>query len=185
MPPRATGRPAARARSAARRPSAPAGPAYTAPASTGQQRSLTLSGSGSGRTANYASPQRTVSVPVPEGGDLGRSWHRVVMVEFIITIVLIGLSPVLTPRTPSSDTPEAVAAAEVAAKTLAGPLVRLTAACVLFFALALMSTGPKTGKIAAALGGLVVCGTLLNATDMFTAISQAMSPPKKKKKKGG
>jgi hypothetical protein len=108
-----------------------------------------------------------------------------VIAEFIVTIILIGMSPFLTPRTSTSGSPSDEAKAAAAATSLAGPLVRLTAASIVFFALALLSTGEKTGKIAAAAGGLVVLGTLLNATDMFTAISQAFGAGKAAKASTG
>jgi hypothetical protein len=116
-----------------------------------------------------------VSMPSYEGH---ASYHGIVIAEFVVTIILIGMSPFLTPRTSTSGSPSDEAKAAAAATSLAGPLVRLTAASILFFVLALMSTGEKTGKIAAAAGGLVVLGTLLNATDMFTAISQAFGAGK-------
>jgi hypothetical protein len=113
----------------------------------------------------------------PEPGG-SRAYHRIVIAEFVVTIVLIGLSPVLVPRTSKSVSPAQEAADAVGSASLAGPLVRLTAACIAFFVLSLMSTGKKSGKIAAAFGGLIVLGTLINATDMLTAIAQAFAPPK-------
>lgn len=106
------------------------------------------------------------------------SYHRIVIAEFIATVLIIGASPFLIPRTSKSATPADVAKA--AAKgadplSLSGPLIRLTAACVVFFVLALLSSGPKTGRIAAAFGLLVMLGTLINATDMWTALGQAFS----------
>jgi len=98
-----------------------------------------------------------------------------VLAEFVLTIILIGLSPVLTPRRGDSGTPQDVAAGV----SFAAPLVRLTAACIVFFALALASTGEKSGKLAAAFGGLIALGTALNATDMLTAIGQAFGAGKK------
>lgn len=120
--------------------------------------------------------------PAPDDKDragevLSRSgaYHRVVIAEFVATIVIIGMSPFLVPRTDSSASPESEAKAAVRAMTLSAPLVRLTAACIVFFVLALLSTGRKTGKIAAAFGALVTLGALINATDMWTAVGQVFA----------
>lgn len=112
------------------------------------------------------------NVVVRTATEPANTWHRVVLAEFVIAIVIVGASPVLTPR------PGTTAAGDVAgaAVSLAGPLVRLTAVCVLFFALALMSTGAKAGKVAAAFGALVDLGALLNATDEIKLLAQALTP---------
>lgn len=94
------------------------------------------------------------------------TWHRLVLAEFVSCIVIVGASPILTPRNPNRTDPQPV--------SLAGPLVRLTAVCVLFFVLALMATGPKAGKVAAAFGLLVVLGALLNATDEISILGKAL-----------
>jgi len=147
-------------------PAAAAGPGSTATGSSPGPSRPGLPGSGSGRSV------------IPSGGP--KSYHRIVMAEFVLTVILIGLSPVLTPRKGNSAAPQDVAAAV----SFAAPLVRLTAACIVFFALALASTGERSGKLAAAFGGLIVLGTLLNATDMFTAIGQAFAPAKGAKASG-
>lgn len=54
----------------------------------------------------------------------------------------------------------------------AGILVRMTAASILFFALALMANGPRAGRIAAAFGGLVTVGTAVNAGPVWTGLSR-------------
>jgi len=115
--------------------------------------------------------------PLPASEAHG-SYHRVVIAEFIVCVLLVGASPFLTPRMDKSKSAAEEATAALSSVSLAGPLVRLTALCIVFFSLALLSTGEKTGKIAAALGALVTLGVLLNATDMFTAISQAFGPAK-------
>lgn len=184
------------ARSGSRSPArsgqrAPARSGQRAPARGGGGPPPRNSGGGGGRGGGggpryyYAPSQRqskgrggggpSVSMPSYEGH---ASYHGVVIAEFVVTIILIGMSPFLTPRTSTSGSPSDEAKAAAAATSLAGPLVRLTAASIVFFALALLSTGEKTGKIAAAAGGLIVLGVLLNATDMFTAISQAFGAGK-------
>jgi hypothetical protein len=123
-----------------------------------------------GRQVRYQSPSgQQVAGTVPAVP--AKTYHRIVLAEFAVCIVLIAASPVLTPRTKASGATVAVDATA----SLAGPLVRLTAVCVVFFVLALMATGPKAGKVAAAFGGLVVAGTALNATDMFTALGHAFT----------
>ena len=63
----------------------------------------------------------------------------------------------------------------------AGILVRMTAASILFFVLALMANGPRAGRIAAAFGGLVTVGTALNAGPVWTGLGRvfggAAGPP--------
>ncbi|HEY6275598.1 MAG TPA: hypothetical protein VIX86_04630 [Streptosporangiaceae bacterium] len=90
------------------------------------------------------------------------------MAEFIISVVLIGMSPVLTPagKTDAQGNPVNLGGA-----SLAKPLVRLTAVSALFLVLALLSTGAKTGKVAAWFGGLVVLGVGFNAAGELEAIS--------------
>lgn len=109
----------------------------------------------------------------PEVSLPSRTYHRVVLAEFVAAVVLVGASPILTPRTKKSGGKVVVDAAF----SLAGPLVRLTAVCISFFVLALMASGEKTGKIAAAFGALIVLGCLLNATDMLTVLAKAFGPP--------
>lgn len=109
-------------------------------------------------------------------------YHRIVIAEFIATIIIIGMSPFLIPRTSASDDPETEAKAAVRDLALSAPLVRLTAACAVFFVLALLSTGQKTGRIAAAFGGLITLGTLINATDMWTAVGQVFAGAQARKK---
>lgn len=99
------------------------------------------------------------------------TWHRVVLAEFAATVLIVGASPILTVRNAS----QGAAAGE--AVSLAGPLVRLTAVCLLFFVLALMAGGRKAGKVAAAFGALVLLGALLNATDELTLLGKALTAP--------
>jgi hypothetical protein len=144
---------------------------YAAPAG---QRTVTVQGAGgthmagmSGRQVAYQSPSgQRVQAAVPS-----KTYHRVILAEFAACVVLIAAAPVLTPRTRQSGGQEIADATA----SLAGPLVRLTAVCILFFVLALMASGPRSGKAAAAFGGLVVLGALLNATDMLTALAKAFT----------
>jgi hypothetical protein len=100
------------------------------------------------------------------------AYHRIVIAEFLATVVIICAAPLLVPRSAGSGTPGEEAAAAVRTIALSRPLVRLTAACVVFFILALLAGGERTGRVAAALGGLVALGALLNATDALAALGQ-------------
>lgn len=136
--------------------------------SGGGTRTVTTSGgrrvSARGRGVRYETPggQRVALTVVPS-----RTYHRIILAEFVVCVVLIAASPVLGPR-PQGST----AAGPV---SLAAPLVRLTAVCVVFFVLALMGAGARSGKAAAAFGGLVTLGTLLNATPVITGLTAAFT----------
>jgi hypothetical protein len=100
------------------------------------------------------------------------AYQRIVIAEFVATMIIIAAAPVLVPRDDKSDTPEEEAAKAVKSLSLSRPLLRLSAACLLFFLLALMASGERAGRVAAAGGALVMLGALLNATDTWTAIGQ-------------
>lgn len=104
-----------------------------------------------------------------------RSYHRVVLAEFVICVVLVGAKVVVAPPTK----PSGKAGKDVvdSAASLAAPMVQLTAVSVVFFVLALMATGEKAGKVAAAFGALVVVGTALNTSEVFTALSSVFKGP--------
>lgn len=119
----------------------------------------------SGRQARYqaVSGQRVaLTAPSPPS----RTYHRIILAEFVTCVVLVSAVPVLAPRKPG-------AADE--ALSLSAPLVRLTAVCIVFFVLALMGSGDKAGKAAAAFGGLITLGALLNATDTVTGLAMAFA----------
>lgn len=94
-------------------------------------------------------------------------------------LILIATA-ILAPLGEGSKLPTAEQAAKSSAG--AGVVVRMTAASLLFFVLALMANGPRAGRIAAAFGGLVVVGTALNAAPVWTALGRifggaAAGPP--------
>ncbi|HEY2089880.1 MAG TPA: hypothetical protein VGH54_28150 [Mycobacterium sp.] len=122
-------------------------------------------GGGGGQDQEQSRDRSGLSLP-------GGSYHRIVIAEFLATVVIISAAPFLVPREANSAAPEKEAAAAVASLKLSRPLVRLTAACVVFFLLALMANGARSGRTAAALGGLVTLGALLNATDTWAALGQ-------------
>lgn len=103
------------------------------------------------------------------------AYHRIVIAEFLATVLIIAAAPILVPRDASSGTPAEEARAAVRSLSLSRPLTRLTAVCVIFFILALSANGQRTGRVAAAFGGLVMLGALLNATDTWTALGQMFS----------
>lgn len=117
------------------------------------------------------------------------TWHRIVIAEFIATVLIIVAVPFLVPRTSSSGSPEEEAAAAVKTLALSRPLVRLTAVCIVFFLLALSANGERSGRVAAAGGALVMLGTLYNATEAITALGQmftgAARPPAAADTSGG
>ncbi len=93
-------------------------------------------------------------------------YRRIILAEFVACVVIVGATPFMTPRA-KDQSPEQAAKA----LALSAPMTRLTAVCVVFFVLALLAGGARTGKIAAAFGGLVTVGALVNATDMLKGLS--------------
>lgn len=108
------------------------------------------------------------------------NYTRVVGGEFLLAALILAASTVMIskargkqlasvpPQTPGSTR----------ALTTAMPLSRLTATCALYILLALLSSGDRTGRIAAGFGGLVVLGVVFSERDVFTAMSEIF-------KKGG
>jgi len=128
-----------------------------------------------GYTASRA-PGSVYAVSTPGGQQAegrvrlpSKTYHRIVLAEFIGTVLIIAAAPIVVPQNSKG------AAAQV---SYAGPLVRLTAVCVVFFVLALMATGEKAGKVAAAFGGLVLTGAALNAGDLWSALASAIGATK-------
>lgn len=131
----------------------------------------------SGYTATRA-PGSVYRVQAPGGQQLegrvrlpSKTYHRIVLAEFIATVLIIAAGPIVVPQKSS-------AGSDAVSVTFAGPLVRLTAVCVLFFILALMATGERSGKVAAAFGGLVLTGAAVNAGDMWSALASAVGAVK-------
>ncbi len=103
------------------------------------------------------------------------AYHRIVIAEFVATVIIIAMAPFLIPRDKSSADPEEEAAAAVRNLKLSRPLVRLTAVCIVFFILALSANGQRSGRVAAAAGALVMLGAMLNATETWAALGQAFA----------
>jgi hypothetical protein len=88
------------------------------------------------------------------------TYHRWVMAEFIGCVVLTGMTPLL-------DEPKDVEGQGITTQAAlfgADALLRLTALCVVFFILALLSNHEKSGKFAASFGGLITAGILVNTS---------------------
>lgn len=100
-----------------------------------------------------------------------RGNHSVaVAAQYIACMVMILLSAGLGGK---SSTEEVLAAPIVV-------MVRLSAVTLLFFALALLSTGEQLGRLAAAFGALVTLGVGLNASNEWKTLAGIFSPPKAK-----
>lgn len=93
------------------------------------------------------------------------SYHRMILAEFVLCLLLAVLGGILNPRK-SKD----------GIISFVHVLVQLTAICLLFFILALLSSGERVGKVAAAFGGLVTLGVLLNSTPAIKAIGKIFAP---------
>lgn len=88
-----------------------------------------------------------------------------VIAEFILCVILIGMSPILT-RPPGSS----------GHLYVANDFLRLTGVCLLFFILALLSNQPTSARFAAAFGGLVTLGAVVNANKAILAIATLFAP---------
>jgi hypothetical protein len=109
-------------------------------------------------------PQGSVSVEA--GG-----YHRYVLAEFVACLAMIAGGMILiADKSTTADGSDTAAASRSYAKEL----VQLTALCVVFFILALAGSGPKTGKVAAAFGGLVMLGVAWNLSEMWSGLAKAL-----------
>jgi hypothetical protein len=93
-----------------------------------------------------------------------------VLAEYLAVMLILIATVILGPLGEGDSLPSPEQAAKSSAG--AGILVRMTAASILFFVLALMANGPRSGRIAAAFGGLVTLGTALNAAPVWTALGR-------------
>lgn len=99
----------------------------------------------------------------------GGTAHKVVIAEFILCVILIGLTPILM-RKPNNGH-----------LYVPNDFVRLSAVCILFFALALLSNGKRSARFAAAFGALVSLGVLYNATGSLNALGAIFTNAHKNK----
>lgn len=102
----------------------------------------------------------------PRTGRKGR-YAAIVALEYVACMLMIALSAGFVPKENKDD----ILAAPVVA------MVRLTAVSILFFGLALLSTGEHLGRLAAAFGGLVTCGIAINATAEWKALAALFPSP--------
>ncbi len=130
-------------------------PPKSARISTGTARKRTTTGGG-----------HSLTIPRFSGTGHGGGAHRLVIAEFIACIVLIGIAPIL------------IRPAGNGHLYVANDFLRLSATCLLFFVLALMSNQPKSARFAAAFGALVTLGALFNASQGLTAVANLFTPSK-------
>jgi hypothetical protein len=107
----------------------------------------------------------------PEGGN----WHTIILAEYLAVMLILFASEILGPVGAGAKTPTGAEAATAQTKTLSGVLVRMTAASIFFFVLALAGQG-RAGKVSAALGGLVTLGAVMNAGPVWTGIGRVFGP---------
>lgn len=101
-----------------------------------------------------------------KGPSKGGAAHKLVIAEFIICVVLIGITPILM-RSPTNGH-----------IYVPNDFVRLSAVCLLFFVLALLANSPQTSRFAAAFGALVTLGVAFNASQSLTAIGNVFGAAK-------
>lgn len=92
--------------------------------------------------------------------DRRHHWTRIVGAEYLACVVLLGASPFGNAKGPTA---------------IVEPFARMTATSALFVVLALFSAGRTSGKLAAALGGLVTLGIMFNARNTITGIAGLIS----------
>jgi hypothetical protein len=139
----------------------------------GRNRSLTSGGYTASRYQgeyHLATPKGQQVAATPPS----KTYHRFILAEFIACLAMVAASLVLTPGQAATE------GDATATRSFAKELVQLTALCIVFFVLALASTGEKTGKVAAAFGGLVTLGVAWNLSGIFTGLAKALGPPSKK-----
>lgn len=150
---------APRKRAPAKKTAPPGPPASTSPATPGKEAAAPPPPGYIRR--QVTSTAKRVAQPTP-----GKSYHRIVLGEFVVCVVLVFTGSIVTPKVKDG------------AFVFVHVLVQLTALCGLFFVLALLGGGEKTGKVAAAFGGLVTLGVLLNSTPAIKEIGKIFAPAK-------
>lgn len=144
---------ASKLRGGSPKPAEPAGPRGAATPASSKKKSTgsKKKGKGGGAFGGFATPKLSKS----------SNAHRLVIAEFILVIFLIGFTPILTRK--SEDGKHLY---------VANDFVRLSAACLTFFVLALLSNSPRSSRFAAAFGGLIALGTLFNANAGLAVIAK-------------
>ena len=121
------------------------------------------------RTAVQSDPRQIAREP--------KAWQRFILAEFLACLVMIAASMILIPATGQGQGSEGAGAG----RSYARELVQLTAVCLLFFILALAGGGARTGKVAAAFGGLVTLGVAWHLSGIWSALAAALGPAAAKK----
>lgn len=99
-----------------------------------------------------------------QAGGAGASVRRVLVAEFVVCMIILGLSPLAS----STDRP-------VDAKQW---MKRGTATCALFLVLGLVSSGSNgMAKISAAFGGLVTLALMVDQRNLFGIIAKKLGAP--------
>lgn len=143
-------------------PGTPAAPASTAPAPA--QRTQAPPASRRRAAARDAQQRRDTrrkggdQVRIPQFSIGTGSAHRIVSAEFALCVVLVGVTPIVM-RNPENGH-----------VYIPNDFVRLSAVCLLFFVLALLSNNPRSSRFAAAFGGLVTLGVVYNCAQSLNAI---------------
>ena len=143
-----------------RRRGKPPGPARPAPAQkpAPAPRPAASKTAGPKPRARSTGPRRRAGTGFSLPGRAGDA-HGWVVAEFVLCVVLLGATPLLT-RKPDST----------GKLYQANDFVRLTAVSLVFFVLALSANGQKSSRIAAAFGGLVTVGMLYNTRQSWAAL---------------
>lgn len=117
------------------------------------------------------------------GGGIGRavtgnSGRKMLLAEFFICIIILGLSPL--GNAPNAGSQDGTATDTTSAATGAGQfMLKGTATAGLFLVLGLIAAiGPNVAKYAAGIGGLVTLAVVFNAANSFSGMVDAISSAK-------
>lgn len=114
------------------------------------------------RTAAASAPQQIAREP--------RAWQRVILAEFLACQAMIAGTMILAPVQGAAQ------GAGTAARSFSREIVQQTAVCLVFFILALAAGGERTGKVAAAFGGLVTLAIAWHLSELWPALAAALGP---------
>lgn len=128
-----------------------------------------------------AAPRRQEIRIVQAGG--GGGAHKIILAEYLAVMIILFATEILGPVGTGSKAPTGENAVEAQSKTYSGILIRMTAASILYFVLALSASGERSGKMAAALGGLVALGAMLNAGPVWKGAARVFGTSTADKKK--
>lgn len=127
-----------------------------------------------------AATAATAAASGPSSGPSGR-WHTIILAEYLAVMLTLFATEILGKPGKGDAEQQDVTAAT---RTYSGIAVRMTAASALFFVLALMSSGERAGKAAAALGGLVTLGAVINATPVWAQAADVFKGSTAKRETG-